>query len=125
MRSRAVVATLSLLIVGSLSVVLTLDSSTPHYDAAVTGQLLISGGPAPGTPRPSDGEVTARNASGQSFSISVPSTGTFTLQLPAGMYSLTGSSPQFGNGQYKCFALRRVTVLKDKSIHEDVFCPEM
>jgi hypothetical protein len=124
MRSRVVVTTLSLLIVGSLSVVLTLDSSTPHYDAAVTGQLLISGGPAPGTPRPSDGEVTARNASGQSFSISVPSTGKFTLQLPAGKYSLTGSSPQFGNGQYKCFALRKVTAFKGESIHEDVFCSE-
>jgi hypothetical protein len=124
MRSRVVVTTLSILIVGALSVVFTLHSSTPRYDAAVKGQLLISGGPSPGTPRPSDGEVTARNASGQSLSISVPSTGKFTLQLPAGKYSLTGSSPQFGNGQYKCFALRTVTVLEGKSIHEDVFCPE-
>jgi len=77
MRSRVIVTTLSLLIVGALSVVLTLHSSTPHYDNAVTGQLLISGGPAPGTPRPSDGEVTARNVSGKSFSISVPSSGKF------------------------------------------------
>jgi hypothetical protein len=38
---------------------------------------------------------------------------------------LTGSSTQFGNGKYKCFALRTVTVFKGKSIHEDVFCPEM
>jgi hypothetical protein len=124
MRSRAIVTALSLLIAGALSVVLILHSSTPHYDNAVTGQLLISGGPAPGTPRRSDGEVTARNVSGKSFSISVPSSGQFTLQLPVGNYSLTGSSPQFGNGQYRCFALRTVTVLKDKSVHEDVFCPE-
>jgi hypothetical protein len=124
MRSRVVVTVLSLLVVGALSAVLILQSRTTHHDSAVTGQLLISGGPAPGTPRPSDGEVTARNVSGKSFSISVPSSGKFTLQLPAGNYSLTGSSPQFGNGQYKCFALRTVTVLKDKSIHEDVFCSE-
>lgn len=123
MRNRVVVTALSLLIVGALSVVLILKSNNPHYESAVTGQLLISGGPAPGTPRPSDGEVKARNASGQSFSISVPSSGRFTLQLPSGKYSLTGSSPQFGNGQYKCFALRTVTVLKGKSIHEDVLCP--
>jgi hypothetical protein len=38
---------------------------------------------------------------------------------------LTGSSTQFVNGKYKCFALRTVTVFKGKSIHEDVFCPEM
>ena len=123
MRSR-VVATLSLLIVGALSVVLTLHSSTPHYDAAIKGQLLISGGPAPGTPRTSDGEVTAKNASGESFSISVPSTGRFTLQIPAGKYSLTGSSPQFGNGQYKCFGPPSVTVVKGEAIHADVFCAE-
>jgi hypothetical protein len=105
-------------------VVLTLRASTPRYHASVNGQLLISGGPSPGTPRPSDGEVTARNASGQSFVVSVPATGKFTLQLPAGTYSLTGSSPQFGEGQYKCFAQRVVMVSKGKSIHEDVFCPE-
>src|ERR1039458_9843285 len=124
MRSRVIVTTLSLLIVGSLSVVLTLHSSTPHYDNAVTGQLLISGGPAPGTPRPSDGEVTARNVSGKSFSTSVPSSGKFTLQLPAGTYSLTGSSPQFGSGQYKCSALRTVTVSKGTTNRENVYCQE-
>ena len=124
MRNRVVVTTLSLLIVGGLIVVLTLHSSAPHYEAAIKGQLLISGGPTPGTPRPSAGEVTAKNASGDSFSISVPSTGRFTLQIPAGKYSLTGSSPRFGNGQYKCFALQSVTVFKGKLIHEDVFCAE-
>jgi hypothetical protein len=125
MRGRLVVTSFSLLTVGALSLALTLESSTPHYDAVIKGHLLISGGPAPGTPRPSDGEVTAKNASGKSFSVSVPSTGEFTLQLPVGRYSLTGSSPQFGNGQYKCFALRTVTVFKGKTIHEDVFCNEM
>jgi hypothetical protein len=125
MRSRVVVTVLSLLVVGALSAVLILQSRTTHHDSAVTGQLLISGGPAPGTPRPSDGEVTARNASGQSFSVSVPSTGKFTLQLPAGKYALTGSSPQFGNGQYKCSAPGRLTVFKGKSTHENVYCQEM
>ena len=126
MRSRVVVITLSLLIVGALSTLLTLRSSTPRCHASVTGQLLISGGPAivPGAARPSYGEVTARNASGQSFSVSVPGTGKFTLQLPAGTYSLTGSSPQFGESQYKCFAQRKVTVAESSSIHEDVYCPE-
>jgi hypothetical protein len=125
MRSRVVVTTLSLFVVGALSVFLSLHSTTPRYDASVKGQLLITGGPSPGTPRPSGGEVTARNASGESFSISVPSTGKFTLQLPVGKYSLTGSSPQFGNGQYRCSALRSVTVLKGTTNHENVYCQEM
>jgi hypothetical protein len=126
MRSRAIVTILSLVVVvGALSFVLALHSSTPPYDASVKGQLLISGGPLPGTPRPSDGEVTAKNASGKSFSISVAPNGVFTLQLPPGKYTLTGSSPQFGNGQYKCFALRSVTVFKGKSIHHNVFCSEL
>ena len=125
MRSRVVVTALGLLLVSALSVALTLQSSTARYHSAVAGQLLITGGPAPGTPRPSNGEVTAKNASGQAFSTSVPSSGKFTLRLPAGRYALTGSSPQFGNGQYKCFALSSVTVPKDKSIHKDVYCSEM
>lgn len=124
MRGRLVVITLSLLIVGGLSVLLTFRASTPHYHPSVEGQLLISGGPAPGKSRPSEGEVSARNESGQSYAVSVPATGKFTLHLPAGTYSLTGSSPQFGNGQYKCLAQQKVTVSKGKSTHEDVICAE-
>jgi hypothetical protein len=124
MRSRLVVTALSLLLVGALSVALTLHSSAVRYHSAVEGQLLVTGGPAPGTPRPSGGEVTAKNAGGQTFSTSVPSSGKFTLQLPPGRYALKGSSPQFGNGQYRCFALSSVSVPKDKSIHKNVYCSE-
>jgi len=124
MRNRLVIITLSLLVVGALSVILTLLASTPHYYDSVKGQLLISGGPCCSAPRPSEGEVTARNANGQSFAVSVPATGRFVLQLAAGTYWLTGSSPQFGGGQYKCLAQREVTVSKGKSTHEDVLCAE-
>jgi len=134
MRSRLVVIALSILVVGALSAVLTLRASTHHYHASVKGQLLITGGPLLITggsfqgraPRPSDGEVTARNASGQSFAVSVPATGKFILQLPAGTYSLTASSPQFhvGKGEGKCIAHRKVTVSKGQSTYENVFCQE-
>jgi hypothetical protein len=124
MRGRPVVIVLGLVLVGAMSVVLTLQANTPQYLSSIKGQLLISGGPAPGTPRPSEGEVTARNAGGLSFAVSVPLTGRFTLQLPAGTYSLTGSSPQFAGGHYKCLAQRKVTVSKGKSTHEDVVCNE-
>src|SRR5580693_3494571 len=118
MRRRLAVIVLIVLIVGASIAVFTLRANFPHYTASVRGQLLISGGPPPGTPRPSEGEVSARNASGQVFAVSVPSTGEFTLPLPAGRYALTGTSPQFGAGQYKCFAPRKVTVQRDKSVHE-------
>jgi hypothetical protein len=124
MRSRIIVITLSLLFVGAFSVIITLHSSTPHFNNSVTGQLLITGGPAPGTARPSDGEVTARVVGGGSYSTSVPSSGKFILQLPVGSYILSGASPQFGNGHYHCFAPRTVTILKDKAIQQDVFCSE-
>jgi len=71
------------------------------------------------------GEVTATNSSGQSFTASAPATGMFTLHLPAGTYALTGSSPQFGSGKYKCMAQREITVFNGKPAHENVFCPEM
>ena len=121
MRGRVVFITLSILIVGTLSVFLALRSDAPRYHASVGGRLLISGGPAPGTPRPTGGEVIARNANGQTFSVSVPASGKFFLQLPGGTYSLTGSSPQFGEGD-KCLAL--VTVPKGESVHENVLCQE-
>lgn len=124
MRRRPVVITLSLLVVGALSVALALSTSSPHDHASISGQLLISGGPAPGTPRPSDGEVTARNATGQSFAVSVPATGRFIVYLPAGTYTLTGSSPQFGASQYMCNAQHKVKVIKGSSIREDVYCNE-
>lgn len=124
MRRRPVVSTLSLLVVGALSVGLALWASSPHDHASISGQLLISGGPAPGTPRPSDGEVIARNATGQSFAVSVPANGRFIVYLPAGTYTLTGSSPHFGASQYTCNAQRRVEVPKGSSVREDVNCNE-
>jgi hypothetical protein len=123
MRGRVSIVALILLLVGALSVFLALRSDIPHYDASVAGRLIISGGPAPGTPRSSGGEVDAQNANGQSFSVSVPSSGKFILQLPEGSYSLTGTSPQFGEGD-KCSALRDVTVSKGTLVHEDVLCQE-
>jgi len=124
MRTRLVVAALILLAVGGSIVVAANWVRSPHFHASVQGQLLISGGPAPGTPRPSEGEVTATNAVGQSYKVTVPATGKFTLPLPAGTYSITGSSPQFGNGQYRCLARREVTLSNGMSTHEDVFCSE-
>jgi len=124
MRTRLFAIALVVLVVGALTVIVTLWARPPHYRAFVSGQLLITGGPAPGKPRPSEGEITATNPNGQSFTASAPATGIFTLHLPAGTYSLTGSSPQFGNGKYKCMARREITAFNEMSTHANVFCPE-
>lgn len=124
MRKRLVVIILCFLLVVTSGAILAFSASTSHYQASVKGQLLISGGPAPGTPRPTQGEVTATSTSGQSFAVSVPATGRFTLSLRAGTYSLVGSSPEFGSGQYKCLANREITVPRDMVVHVDVVCAE-
>ena len=124
MRTRLIAIALVLLVVGALTAIVALWARTPHYHASVGGQLLITGGPAPGKPRPSEGEVTATNPNGQTFTAFAPATGMFTLHLPAGTYSLTGSSPQFGSGKYKCMAQQEITIFNGMSTHANVFCPE-
>jgi hypothetical protein len=125
MRNRAVVITLFLLIVGTLIAVSTIGASKSQYHSSIKGQLLLSGGPSTSAvSRPSGGQVTARNASGQSFVTSVPSSGSFVLQLPAGRYSLTGSSPQFGGGQYECFGHVKINVSKGKTTRQNAICEE-
>ncbi len=62
---------------------------------SVTGSFVAVGGPAPGSPRPLPGQVTAQNSAGHKFTVAVAKSGKFVLWLPAGLYRLTGHSPMF------------------------------
>jgi hypothetical protein len=62
---------------------------------SVTGSFVAVGGPAPGSPRPLPGQVTAQNSAGHKFTVTVGKGGKFVLWLPAGLYRLTGRSPMF------------------------------
>jgi hypothetical protein len=92
---------------------------------SVTGRLLAYGG-LPESPqgRPFAGHVTATAANGKSFVVAVPADGNFALKLLAGSYALTGSSPEFGSGQYRCVAERKVQVTVGTTSNAAVICHE-
>jgi len=54
--------------------------------------------------QPLNGVVTATNATGARCTVAVPSNGEFTMNLPAGTYWLTGTSPRFNGGSTPCRA---------------------
>jgi hypothetical protein len=70
----------------------------------VTGKFVRVGGPAPGSPVPLPGTITARAATGQTFTARAGSNGRFTLSLPPGTYRVSGRSPLIQSGQMVCGA---------------------
>lgn len=80
----------------------------------VTGKFVRAGGPAPGSPVPLPGTITARAASGQTFTARVGGNGRFKLSLPPASYYVTGRSPLMQSGQMICGAAARLRVTRDK-----------
>ncbi len=77
---------------------------------AVAGTFVRVGGPAPGSPFPLPGSITARAANGKTFTATAGSSGRFTLSLPPGRYKVTGRSPLIGGGQVTCPATAELRV---------------
>jgi hypothetical protein len=90
----------------------------------VTGRLLRVGGPAPGSPVPLPGSVTAAGPGGHpSGTVSVGKDGWFTIRnLPVGRYWLTGTSPLIGSGRATCRAVAAVRVRTGHVSRADVIC---
>lgn len=92
-----IVASLPFLVSCSSSAGSPTTASTKH--GTVTGKLQLSGGPAPGTARTAQGEVSAfKDASltGQpAAKTKTAANGSFSLNLPAGTYYLAATSPSF------------------------------
>ena len=65
--------------------------------------------------QPLNGVVTATDATGERCTVSVPSNGEFTMNLPAGTYRFTATSPKFNGGSTPCRATYPV-VLQPRSI---------
>jgi hypothetical protein len=61
----------------------------PGYQQAVPGTFVRVGGPAPGSPVPVPGMITARAATGQAFTATAGQNGRFTLSLPPDSYHVT------------------------------------
>lgn len=93
-----------------------MGGGTSSGEGSIEGILVGCGGPAPGGCVPFDGQVTAQNSNGDSYAASVPDDGRFDLSVPPGRYSLTGSSPHYGNSQYRCLGQGTVTVFTGQTV---------
>jgi hypothetical protein len=94
-------------------------------DGTVTGHLYGVGGPAvgatPPSPRPWPGTVTLVGP-GVHRGVPVGADGTFSVVVPAGRYTVTGHSPNYGSDTYLCQAEGEVTVTSGHTTRADVLC---
>jgi hypothetical protein len=94
-------------------------------DGTVTGHLYGVGGPAsaaePPSPRPWPGTVTLTGP-GVHHDVPVGASGTFSVTVPPGRYTVVGHSPLYGSGAYVCRAPRVVTVTSGHTTKADVLC---
>jgi hypothetical protein len=87
----------------------------------LVGHLNRVGGPAPGSPLGISGTVTARGNHGSSTVETSPD-GSFSVQLPAGTYTVNGHSRQYNHGATTCTAPRNVTIQSDQTVSIRVLC---
>ena len=94
-------------------------------DGTLTGHLYGVGGPAsvsgPPSPRPWPGTVTLVGPAVHR-DVTVGADGTFSVVVPAGRYTVTGHSPNYGSGTYLCQAAGEVTVTTGHTTKADVLC---
>ncbi len=90
-------------------------------DGTVTGHLFGVGGPAPGLPRPWPGTVTLTGP-GVHRDVLVGASGSYSVIVPAGSYTVVGRSPLYGSGTGLCRAARVAMVTSGNSTKADVFC---
>jgi hypothetical protein len=87
---------------------------SPGDQQAVPGTFVRVGGPSPGSPVPLPGTITARAATGQTFTATAGRSGRFTLSVPPGRYHVTGRSPLMQSGQVACAATAELRVTRGK-----------
>ena len=91
----------------------------------IKGRLEANGGPGQSSGyRPYPGTVWATAKGGELFGATVPASGNFEFRVPVGTYQLTGSSPLYGGGTYRCRGTRALTVKANTPANENVFCVE-
>ena len=97
-------------------------------DGTLTGHLYGVGGPATGpaipAPRPWPGTVTVTGP-GVHRDVPVGASGTYSVTVPAGRYTITGHSPLFGSGTSLCQATGVATVTSGHTARADVLCQMM
>lgn len=86
------------------------------YHQTVRGTFVRVGGPAPGPAVPLPGPITARTATGETFTATAGRDGRFTLSLPPGTYRVTGRSPLMQAGQMSCAATAELRVSRGQPV---------
>jgi hypothetical protein len=87
----------------------------------LAGHLYGVGGAAPGAPRPWPGTVTLTGP-GVRRDIQVGASGSFSVLVPAGTYTVAGRSPRYGSGAGVCRAAGPATVISGHRTRADVLC---
>ena len=98
-----------------------LPATASPLTGTLTGHLYGVGGPAPGTPRPWPGTVTLTGP-GVHRDILVGASGSFSVLVPAGTYTVAGRSPRYGSGAGVCRAAGPATVTTGHRTRADVRC---
>jgi hypothetical protein len=76
----------------------------------VSGQLRLTGGPSAASEHGTSGTVSFVAGDGTKTTVTAAGDGAFSVRLKPGMYTVTGSSPLYGDGKYVCHADGPVTV---------------
>ena len=93
----------------------------PRPEGTIQGQLFLAGGPPPGMPTPIAGTVTLRPLVGEATTVAVDDDGRYEVALPAGTYSVTGSSPRSLDGA-PCVVPDAVVVRHGLGQQVDIAC---
>ena len=90
-------------------------------DGTLTGHLYGVGGPAAGLPRLWPGTVTVTGP-GVHRDIPAGASGSYSVTVPAGHYTVAGHSPRYASGTGLCQAAGVAMVTSGHSTKADVLC---
>jgi hypothetical protein len=86
----------------------------------ISGSLLEVGGPAPGLDVAIPGAISVESATASAAAST--STGDFSVDVPAGTYTVSGTSPRYNGGLSKCYAEGPVVVRRGRTTTVKVIC---
>src|SRR5271169_2065415 len=96
------------------------SSACGQTGPTVTGTLVEEGGPTPGVSTPTSGNIRMSGPTG-TFSATAGHDGTFSLQVPAGTYSIEGRPSTWPLSGYPCGG-QQVTLVAGKTMQTTVVC---
>lgn len=127
-RGPFVVAALAVVVAAGVAGIFSINAAVERQRAPVTpvagtltGQLILVGGPAPGRPRGLPGTIITKGPGGRRL-IATDKSGSFTVQLQPGRYSVSGRSPLYDAGNTECQPATQVIVRPSRIERADVYC---